>query len=82
MFELRFIEDKGKHFYRYARADDIESGQALFTPLKLRPEGLETELQYYSLQKSALNLVYIVNLFIFAPWLRQTAQLTVTSLII
>ena len=38
--ELRFIEDKGKHFYRYARADDIESGQALFTPLPLRSEGL------------------------------------------
>ena len=40
MVELPFIEDKGKHFFRYARADDIESGQALFTPLKLRSEGL------------------------------------------
>ena len=38
--KYRFIEDKGKHFYRYARADDIESGQALFTPLPLRSEGL------------------------------------------
>ena len=40
LLKFRFIEDKGKHFYRYARADDIESGQALFTPLKLRSEGL------------------------------------------
>ena len=34
--ENRFVEDKGKHFCRYAPADDMERGQSQFAALKLR----------------------------------------------
>ena len=35
-FKSRFNEDKVKQFCRYALADDMESGQSQFAPLKLR----------------------------------------------
>ena len=38
--KLRFIEYKYKHLCRYCLRADMESGQALFTTLKLRSEGL------------------------------------------
>ena len=38
--KFRLIKDKVKHFCRYGPADDMESGQSQFAPLRTRADDL------------------------------------------